>query len=396
MKYDEAIRIVTARIEPVSHERVTLSESAGRILAEDITAGFNVPPFDRSPYDGYAFRAEDSVNPPVILRVIDEVRAGCVSHIPVHKGEAVKVLTGAMIPEGADAVVKYEDTDFTDSQVILHRSFKHGENVIISGEDVRAGEIIAHRGNVIDAGTSGVMASQNIMFPKVFRRPIIGILSTGSELQDIGTVLDAGKIYNSSRYTFEAALRLEGMRPIFSGISGDCEGDIAAIMSKALDACDALVVTGGVSVGDYDRTPATLELLGAEIIVRDVEIKPGGKCIYAICRGKMICCLSGNPASALTNYYVIARPALRKLSGRDDYMPSEIDIVLGNSFGKKSPQTRIIRGTFTVSDGNIVMHVPSEQGNGVLRTMSDINMIAVIPAGSGKLPEGTRLKGVML
>ena len=396
MTYDEAARLILGRIEPLASEQVNLSESSGRILAEDVTARFSVPPFDRSPYDGYAFRAEDSTNAPVTLRVIDEVRAGGVSRVPVKSGEAVKILTGAIIPEGADAVVKYEDTDFTDTEVILHKTFRSGENIIRAGEDIMAGEVIARIGDVIDAGTAGLLASQNIPFPKVFKRPVVGIISTGNELQDLDTELQKGKIYNTSRYTFETALRLEGFTPYFAGTSGDSEHDIAAMITKALNTSDAVVITGGVSAGDYDRTPEALNILGAEVLVRDVEIKPGGKCVYALIAGKLVCCLSGNPASALTNYYVIARPALRKLSGMKNYMSEEIDVVLGNSFAKPSPQTRIIRGTLAISDGQAVMNVPSGQGNGVLSSMSGSNVMAVIPSGSGKLPKGTRLKGFMI
>ena len=390
------MRVILRRIEPLAHERINLSESSGRVLAEDITARYSVPPFDRSPYDGYAFRAEDSAHIPATLKVIDEVRAGGVSRIPVRSGEAVKVLTGAIIPEGADAVVKYEDTDFTDTEVTLHKSFRNGENIIKAGEDVMAGDVIAHRGDIIDAGKAGLLASQNISLPAVYKSPVIGIISTGNELQDLDTELQQGKIYNTSRYTFETALRLEGFTPKFAGTSCDTEHDIAAMISHALDTSDALIITGGVSAGDYDRTPEALNILGAEILLRDVDIKPGGKCVYSLVGGKMVCCLSGNPASALTNYYLIARHALRKLSGRNDYMPQEIDVILANPFNKPSPKTRIIRGTLTISDGQAVMHVPSEQGNGVLRSMSGCNVMAVVPAGSGKLPQGTRLKGVMI
>lgn len=393
MTYEEARNIVAENVIPVSSEKISLSESAGRILAEDITAKINVPSFDRSPYDGFAFMADDV---PSKLRVMQEIRAGDVSHMTLKHGESAKILTGAMIPQGADAVTKYEDTEFTDSEVTISRKFAHGENIIRSGEDVKAGNVLVRNGEIIDAGRAGLIASQGISEISAYRKPVIGIISTGNEITDIHSPLTAGKIYNTSRYTFETALTLAGFIPKFVGVACDDENEIARIMSESLSLCDALVVTGGVSAGDYDRMPEALKILCAKIIVRDVELKPGGKCIYAVKNDKLICCLSGNPASALTNYYAVALPALKKLSGLKDFIPPEIDIALANSFGKKSPITRIIRGTLEFADGKIFMRVPSEQGNGVLSTMSGANVMAIIPAGSGKLQEGERLKGFLI
>ena len=393
MTYDEARNIVAEHAVPVSSEKISLSESAGRVSAEDITAKINVPSFDRSPYDGFAFMAGDV---PATLRVTQEVRAGDVPIMPVESGTAAKILTGAMIPEGADAVTKYEDTEYTDSEVTIRRKFAHGENIIMAGEDVKAGNVLVRNGEIIDAGRAGLIASQGIPSVNVYRRPAIGILSTGNEITSLQSELTAGKIYNTSRYTFETALTLAGFIPEFVGVARDDENEIARMMSETLSSCDALVVTGGVSAGDYDRMPEALKILCAEILVRDVELKPGGKCIYAVKNDKLICCLSGNPASALTNYYAVALPALKKLSGLKDFMPVEIDLTLADSFGKKSPITRIIRGTLAFIDGKIFMRVPSEQGNGVLSSMSGCNVMAVIPAGSDRLQAGEKLKGFMI
>ena len=393
MTYDEARNVIIEHAVPASSEKISLSECAGRVSAENITAKINVPSFDRSPYDGFAFMADDV---PATLRITQEIRAGDVSHMPVASGTAAKILTGAMIPQGADAVTKYEDTEYTDSEVTIRRKFAHGENIIMAGEDVKAEDILVSVGDVIDAGRAGLIASQGISEIDVYRRPIIGIISTGNEIADIHSQLTDGKIYNTSRYTFETALTLAGFIPKFIGTAHDDENEIAKLISDSLSLCDAFVVTGGVSAGDYDRMPEALEILRAKILVRDVELKPGGKCIYAVKNDKLIYCLSGNPASALTNYYAVALPALRKLSGLKDFIPSEIDIELADSFGKKSPITRIIRGSLKIADGKIFMRVPSEQGNGILRSMSGCNVMAVIPAGSDRLQAGEKLKGFLI
>lgn len=393
MTYDEAQKIIIEHVIPVSSEKISLSECAGRISAEDITAKINVPSFERSPYDGFAFMADDV---PATLRITQEIRAGDAPIMPIESGTAAKILTGAMIPQGADAVTKYEDTEYTSDTVTISRSFTAGENIIMAGEDVKAGNVLVRNGEIIDAGRAGLIASQGISEISVYRKPIIGIISTGNELTDIHLPLTAGKIYNANRYTFSTALTLAGFIPKFVGTACDDENETARMMSESLTLCDALVVTGGVSAGDYDRMPEALKIIGAEILVRDVELKPGGKCIYAVKDNRLICCLSGNPASALTNYYAVALPAMKKLSGLKDFMPSEIDIALADSFSKKSPITRIIRGTLAFIDGKIFMRVPSEQGNGILRSMSGCNVMAVIPAGSGKLQAGEKLKGFLI
>lgn len=400
MTYNEAGKIIIEHVKVISSERAALSQCGGRISAQDITAKYNVPSFDRSPYDGYAFKVEDTVNAPVKLRVVSEIRAGSVMNVPLKTGEAAKIMTGAKIPEGADAVIKYEDTEYTDSEVIISRQFKSDSNIIRAGEDIQAGKILVHKGDVIDSGRAGLIASQGIFDPEVYMKVNAGIISTGDEIMNAGEELHEGKIYNTNRYAFEAALNLSGFIPKFMGTARDDENEIASLIAESLPSCDVLILTGGVSAGDYDRIPAALNILGAKVIVRDVDMKPGGKCIYALMNEnmneKLICCLSGNPASALTNYYAVLLPALRKISGLREFMPEEINLTLGNAFTKRSPKTRIIRGILNLSSGHAVMNVPSEQGNGVLSSMSGCNVMAVIPAGSERLSEGTMLKGFML
>lgn len=397
MNYDEARNIIIENISRISSECLSLSESEGRIFAgENILAKYNIPSFERSPYDGYAFRSDDTENTPVTLKIIKEFKAGDFADVKINSGEAVKILTGAMLPEGADAVVKYEDTKFSDSEVTIYKNFKSKENVIQIGEELKAGNLIISNGEIIDSGKAGILASQNISLISVYRKPLIGIISTGNEIQDLGSELSAGKIYNTNRYTLETALKFSGFIPKFISVTRDNENEIADLIMQNLDSFDALILTGGVSVGDYDKIPESLKRINAKIIVRDVALKPGGKCVYAIKNEKLICCLSGNPASALTNYYAIALPALKKLSGLKNFMPQEIDITLENSFDKKSPSTRIIRGNMIIKNGKIFMHIPAEQGNSALSSMSGSNIMAVIPAGSQKLPPETILKGFFI
>lgn len=398
--FKTARQILLDRVEPVKTENIELSASAGRVLAESVTAAENVPPFDRSPYDGYAFRAADSVSAsketPVTLTILEEVPAGAVPTKECVPGTATKILTGAPIPQGADAVTMYERTEFTAETVTIFAPAKPGENIIYAGEDVKCGAILTEAGGIIDAGTMGTLASQGIANPLVYKIPKIGIISTGNEVVDLGQPLAPGKIYNSNRYTLTAAVTAIGCEPVFLGIAGDTSEGIAELLVKGLETCDAILTTGGVSVGDYDMTPVAMEQAGVEILFRGVDLKPGMACAYGVKDGKIICGLSGNPASSLINYYAVALPALKKLTGLRNAIPEEIEVVLNNGFKKKSPGTRLLRGTLDLSSGEARMSLPKEQGNVMLNSIIGCNMMAIVPAGSGPIEAGTKLKGFLL
>ena len=396
----EARSRMMERVCPVDTEEVPLSRLSGRILAQNVTARESIPPFDRSPYDGYAFRSEDtaqaSQEAPVTLRILEEIPAGSVSHCPVTAGCAVKVLTGAPIPQGADAVIKFERTEFTAETVTIFSPCKSGSNIVRAGEDVHAGDPLAKAGTVIDAGLLGTLASQNIPAAPVYRVPKIGIISTGSELVEVGSPRIPGKIYDSNRYMLCAAVSNLGLEPVLIGQAADNVPDILACIQQGLAQCDGLLLTGGVSVGDYDLTPDAMEQAGVEILFRGVDIKPGMACAYGVWEGKPICALSGNPASAITNFHTIAAPVLRRLSGQSSCVPREISVKLADGFRKKSPGTRFLRGILDLSDGTVRMRLPCGQGNVVLSSTIGCNVMAIVPAGSGPLPEGTELKGFLI
>jgi molybdopterin molybdotransferase len=332
----------------------------------------------------------------VTLRIIEEVPAGAVPTRLCTQGAAIKILTGAPIPQGADAVVPYERTQFTDTQVTLFSPAKLGENIVYAGEDVHRGDVLARMGTVIDAGLAGTLAGQGVAAPQVYRVPKIGILSTGNEVTEVGQALESGKIYNSNRYTLTAAVKALGCQPIFLGLAGDSVEDICALVRQGLDTCDAVLSTGGVSVGDYDLTPDAMEQAGVELLFRGVQLKPGMACAYGVGQGKLVCGLSGNPASSLTNFYAVAVPALKKLTGAGDYLPREITVTLAQDFTKKSPCTRLLRGTLDLSDGTARMRLPADQGNVVLSSVIGCDVMAVVPGGTGPLTAGTRLQGFLL
>ncbi len=399
--YREARELLLERAEIIGRrERLTLTEAVGRILAEDVSASRDVPPFDRSPYDGYAFRAEDTAGAsrenPVTLRVLEEIPAGAICTRELTAGTAAKILTGAPVPPGADAVVKFEETEFSDMNVRIFSPFSAGENIVTRGEDVREGQTVALAGTCIDAALLGTLAAQNIAEPTVYALPRVGIVTSGSELIEPGEELRGGRIVNTNRYAFHGALRHAGCEPVFFGAPEDDPAVIAAVIDRALRECDMLITTGGVSVGDYDFTPDAMERAGVQLLVRTLRLKPGGASAYGVRDGKLVCGLSGNPASAMTNFYAVVLPALRKLRGLREPRLTEIIVALAEDFPKRSPKTRLIRGRLELSDGKARMRVSRGQGNGVLHSLVGCDLLAEIPAGSGKLPAGTQLTAYLI
>ncbi|NLG03576.1 MAG: molybdopterin molybdotransferase MoeA [Clostridia bacterium] len=400
LDYIEARDMLLKKVKPVDSEKIPLSESMGRILAENQQALEDVPSFNRSPYDGYAFLSEDTQNisrqSPVTLRLLEEVPAGAVPSKTVTKGTAVKILTGAPIPEGADAVCKYEEVEFTNSTVTLFKSYAVNENIVFAGEDVTCGSQLAECGSEIDVGLMGTLAAQGIAAPNVYRRLRIGIISTGNEVMELDTPPTAGKIRNSNRYLLEAALLREGFTPVYLGLGKDSVSNICVLLEKGLAECDAVISTGGVSVGDYDLTPAAMQSAAIDIMFHGVRMKPGMACAYGMKGSTLVCGLSGNPEAALTNFYAIALPVLKKMSGRCEFLPKELLLTLQAEFPKKSPQTRLLRGMLELKDGTVKMLLQKEQGNMVMSSRIGCNVMAVVPAGSGPLEKGTVLKGFMI
>lgn len=383
-------------VEPVEMEHVPLPCSGGRVLARTLTAREDVPPFDRSAYDGYALRSADTMAGTVTLRILEEVPAGNVPHQTVSPGTSVKILTGAPVPPGADAVVMHERTHFTADAVTLTDPVRPGSGIVRAGEDICRGTVLAPAGTVIDPALAGALAAQGIAAPPVYRRLRVALLCTGSELAEPGEALQPGRIRNAGHAMLEAALERLGCQTVYLGIAADSAGDIAALLERGLAACDAVLCTGGVSAGDYDLTPAAMEQCGAKLLLRGVDMKPGMACAYGLREGKLLCGLSGNPASALTNFYAVALPALKRLAGRRDCLPRELSLTLANDFEKPSPRTRLLRGRLLLNNGTVQMALPEGQGNAQLSSAVGCDAMAVVPAGSGPVCAGTVLKGFML
>ena len=400
LEYEQVRDLLISRISPVGTETVPLALSAWRVLAQPLVAADNVPSFDRSPYDGYALRSADTAgidgDHPVTLEILEEIPAGHQGSRKVTYGTAVKIITGAPLPEGADAIVPFERTRFTAETVTLFTPLAPGSNVVRAGEDVKAGTVLSDKGALIDSGLLAVLAAQNISSPEVYRVPRVGLISTGSELIEPGNPAEPGKIYNTNRYSLTAALLRDGAEAVSIGSAADDAGAIASLIRDGLASCDALILSGGVSVGDYDLTPDAMERCGTKILVRGAAVKPGMACCYGMADQKPVMALSGNPASAITNYYAIVQSAIKKLRGLTNYLPQTIELALDRDFEKTSKGTRLLRGKIDIVEGRAVLCLPEKQGNVVISSLIGCDAMAVVPAGSGRLSAGTVLKGFLL
>ncbi len=397
--YREARDRMLSGIVPVGTERIPLTECTGRILAGEVRAVRDVPPFDRSAFDGYALRSSDtagaSEKKPAVLSVTDYIAAGHLPKGAVSPGCAARIMTGAPVPEGADAVIRYESTRFTEKTVEIPEEVPAGSNIVTRGEDVVQGQELAQAGTVFDPGLAGILASQGAFLPEVYRKVRVGIISTGDEVQEDPGSLGAGRIYDANRYSLTLAVKTAGCEPLYFGNPADSVREIAEALRAAFTVCDAVLLTGGVSAGDYDLTPDAMAEAGVEILARGLSMKPGMAGAYGVKDGKAVCALSGNPAACMTGYYLVVLPALRKLSGRTEFLLPEFDVRIRMPFSKKGKISRILRGRLVRRGGEVWMEVPRKQGNAMLHSFYGCDLLAEVPGGV-TAQDGMVLRGIYI
>ncbi|MCR5475180.1 MAG: molybdopterin molybdotransferase MoeA [Lachnospiraceae bacterium] len=401
ISYKEAVDLLVGYAGCVGTGTLDLEECSGRILAEDIIAKESVPHFDRSPYDGYAFRAADTLgasdHTPVTLKVIENIRAGQMAKSPVEKGMAIRLMTGAPLPEGADAICKYEDTDFTDEYVRIKQSYRSGDNVIMAGEDIKTGDLLAGAGSKVDPGLSGVLASLGMLLVKVYKKPVAAIITTGDEVTDPAEPLLPAKIRNSNRYIIGSALKMIGFETVYTGHASDSKEQISGLIKKAEEVSDIIISTGGVSVGDYDLVPDAMTSCGYEILADRVDMKPGMACAYGIKEGKMMLALSGNPASALTNLQCVCYPALKKMAGYAAYEHEITDFIIDHEIKKTGGHTsRFVRGCSRIEDGKLCLKAAAAQGNVVISSAAGADAYGILTGMKGPVMAGSAIPGFLI
>lgn len=371
---------------------VKLSESLNYILAEDIVATYDIPRFDKSPYDGFALRSIDTTNASgdnrIFFKVIDHIGAGAVSNESVGEHEAVRIMTGAAIPKGADAVVMLEQTTEYESGFTIRKQFDALENIAIKGEETKTGDIVLQKGQRINAGAIAVLATYGYTEVPVYNKPSVAIIATGSELLDVGDELEPGKIRNSNGPMISALAQNLGLTIETYKIQQDDLDTSIETVTNALQQHDIIITTGGVSVGDFDYLPQIYQHLEAKVLFNKVAMRPGSVTTVAVAQGKYLFGLSGNPSACYTGFELFVRTAVLKMTGAQAVYPQVVRATLMEDFTKPNPFTRFIRAT-TTFDGHQMTVTPSGfNKSGAVVAIAHSNAMIMLPGGTRGYKKG--------
>lgn len=386
----EASARMLATITTARAERAPVLECLGRVLAEDAAATEDNPPFDNSAMDGFAVRAADladaSEQNAVTLPVIEDIPAGIAPTQVVRAGAVSRIMTGAMLPEGADAVVMVESTRPDGDNVAITEAPRLRQHIRPAGESVRVGDVVLRAGTMIQPAEMAMLASLNIPEPSVYRRPRVAVISTGDELTPPGAPLEPGKIRDSNRYGLYGQIIEAGAEPVDLGIVSDDAADVEDRLRRAVEEADALVTSGGVSVGDYDVVKDVLLKLGTLDFWR-VAMKPGKPQAFGQIEGRPVFALPGNPVSSMVVFELFARPALLKMGGharvRRQMVRALMDEEIANDARGRANYMRV---TLERRDGRLHARTTGTQGSGVLRSLVLADGLAVI--GDDGVPVG--------
>lgn len=399
---EEAVaRLLAAAPAAVRMESAPLSQALGRILADDMTSPIDLPPFNRSPLDGFAVNHQDiadaSDESPVILRLVATLYAGDDNSCALERGQAARVLAGAELPSGATCVVRQEHAKEKGDLVEILLSAGEFENYVFRGEDILAGETVLARGIRLDSGGIGFLAGAGIAEVPVFAKPRLAVLTTGNELTELeaagGNGLARGKIFNSNHYLLSARAAELGAVTSPAVMERDDPAALAATMARLLEGADILVTTGGVSNGERDCVAEAGRLLGAEELFHGVSMRPGAPALGLIYKDKPIVCLSGNPVAAFVTFALFVAPVLRRLAGCPEVMPVRAPGILTGNFPKKSRERRIKPARMV---GRVVMlDEDSHSGKGIA-SLPGCNCLIDIPPGAGALKHGDRVEVILL
>lgn len=393
LQIEEAQEILTAQVQRIEEtECVSLAEAAGRVLAEEIAALRDQPPFPRSPLDGYAVRAADvsgaSEECPAVLQVIGKICAGAVFDGVLESGQAVRLMTGAPIPEGADTVIRQEDTAREGDTVKIFAGSAPYRNYCFQGEDYKAGTVLLRKGSRMHAGVVAVLSSLGRKEAVVYRKPRVAVISTGDEVLAPGEVWQPGKIYDSNRAYICARLTEAGNPPVLSVHVADEGARVAEEIKKAVEQVDFVITTGGVSVGEKDILHDVVKLLSARKLFWRVKIKPGSPTLAFVCQGTPVLCLSGNPFGAMANFELLARPVLAALTGQQDWLLRKEEAMLENDYQKPAGARRFLRGC--LAEGRVSVN-GKNQASGAISSMAECNCLVEIRPDMAGAVKGERV-----
>ena len=394
---DEAERILAKNFtpKPVGSEFVALSEAYGRVLADDVISFYDIPPFNRSTVDGYAVNASDTFgaeeNRPVTLRLTGGVRIGEAPKAKVLKGALVEIVTGAPIPEGADAAVMIEYTERKGDSVLVRQAVSHSENVMKAGSDIRKGETVLKKSTLLSPYEIGALAAIGSVKVNVFKRPVVAIFSTGAEVTEPGNPLAPGKIYDINAHALSAFVRECGCEPRNMGIVQDEPSQMRTAIQKALKTADLVMTSGGVSVGPTDIIPKVLNTLGKPgVIVYGIAIRPGKPTAIALVNDKPVFSLPGHPASSLMIFHLFVRPILLCMAGRRKPEPVTVEAEVSERlFPARGRRTYVTVTLRKDRDGRIVASPVGTGASGAVTTLSKADGFLIIRENQQFIEKGS-------
>lgn len=385
-------------------EHVSIDESYGRFLSEDLTATCDVPHFDRAPYDGFAVRSIDTSEAnlanPIQFEVIDHIGAGMVSQKQVHKNQAVRIMTGAIMPEGTDAVVMFEVAKTFEENgtpyMSIKRQFKKGENVSFRGEDAKEGEVLVKKGTLINPGIQAMLATFGYKHVPVAKKPTVGLFATGTELLEVEETLVPGKIRNSNSHMIAAQIERVGAHVQYLGKLPDEFDTCFEAVRTALDKVDILITTGGVSVGDFDYLPEIYEKLNAQVLFNKVAMRPGSVTTVAHFNGKLLFGLSGNPSACYVGFELFARPIIRRMLCSEKPHLRKETAILDVDFPKANPFTRFVRSAVSIENGRLKVSPSGLDKSNIIMSLAGANSLTILPGGTRGFTAGSEVDVLLL
>jgi len=391
IRVEEALKNILDAVSPLGLEKVNLFEALGRVIGEDVHAGRAIPPKDNSAMDGYALRAEDtrgaSPDNPVILKVVEDIPAGAVPQKRIEPGQASRIMTGAPIPEGANAVVPMEESRREGGGVAILAEAATGRVIRRAGEDVQPGEKVISRGEIIRPAEIGMLSSLGRSFIFVHQRPLVAIVATGDELTDVDEPTSPWKIVSSNSYALAALARDCGAIPMQLGIARDRREDLVEAFRNAMRA-DLIVSSGGVSVGDYDLVKDVMKQEGNRMQFWRVAMRPGRPLAFGSMGGVPTVGLPGNPVSTMVSFELFVRPALLKMMGHKNLFRRTVRARLEEEIHKKPGVRHFIRARIQRRKEGYVVVTTGDQGSGILKSMVRANGLIVLPEEATKVGAG--------
>lgn len=394
LDYKQAQQEILAQINAVDTENVSLAEAGGRVLARDLVAAWDIPRYDNSAMDGFALRS-DEATAGAELKIVGTVAAGSQKSFEVTPGCAVRIMTGGVVPPGADAVVPFEQVAIQDEMVTLQRPVRAGEHVRRTGEDMQTGETVLVAGTHLSSLEIGLLATFGEGISGLFRQPKVAILASGNELVPPGEKLEESQIYDSNTSTLCAAVAETGCLPIPLGIARDDHDSLRRLLEEGLQ-YDLLVTAAGASVGEFDLMRDVLADLEAREIFWGVAIKPGKPTGFCLCREKPVFCLPGNPVSALVTFELFVRPALLKMSGRSQALAETIRLPLAEPMKKKPGRTLFARVRILNTDDGLLVTSAGSQQTGIMTPLVHSDGLAILPDGRGEFARGEKVEVLLL